>query len=162
MNNKSLMNIFEESGKEVYQVSKNEWVSIMRDHHINTCCRPVNEFINHTLKEVELFHQQEVENALKNNIELPTIVLADYPSIIEKVEQVKAREQAKKEAEELAPKLTQDIFNMLNIGDKITIGNTKVTVNKKENNELICKLYRSRTKGVALSIGDKANISIGW
>ena len=65
----SLLNQFEESGKEIYQITKNEWVNIMRDHFVNACKRPLNEFEKYDKIEVECFHKEQVTRAIKNGIE---------------------------------------------------------------------------------------------
>ena len=152
---KSLLEQFEESGKEVYQVTKNEWINIMNDHYVNVCGYTQENFNTYDKIEVECFHSGNVKKALENNLIVSEEVLKDYAELKEKVEIEK-----KKDAE--SPRLTKDIFNILNIGDKIKVNNYKLTVHEKDNNSLTLRLYKSRTKAIQLFIGDKANISIGW
>jgi invasion protein IalB len=59
--------------------------------------------------------------------------------------------------------LTAELLNVLQNGTKLTINNTKCTIYKKTENSLIIKLYKARTKGVELFLGERFNqFSIGW
>lgn len=160
--NNSLLEQFENSGKEVYQVTQNEWVNIMKDHFVNSCKRPEQEFNTYDKIEVKCFHKSKVEGALKNGSIVPETVLKDYPGIMEEVKKEIEREELKQKQYKNIPIFTQEIFNNLNIGDKITVGVQKVTVYKKEKNTLVCKLYRCKKQGIELIVGGRYNIKMGW
>lgn len=150
---------FEESGKEVYQVTQKEWVEIMEDQHVNVCNRSQEEFDKYTKQEVQLFHKEQVFNALKDGIKISEQALKDYPDMIEKLEIYK-RKQAEKES---VPIITKEIILNFSEGDKITIdGHYKVTLYKKENDSIICKIYRKQKQAIRLSIGDRHTLVKGW
>lgn len=150
---------FEESGKEVYQVTQKEWVEIMEDQHVNVCNRSQEEFDKYIKQEVQLFHKEQVFNALKDGIEISEEVLKDYPDMTEKLKIYK-RKQAEKES---IPTITKEIISNFSEGDKITIdGHYKVTLHKKENDSIICKIYRKQKQAIILSIGDRHTLSKGW
>ena len=169
---KTKFDLFLESEKEVFEITQTEWIEIHKSHMLK--CWEItqmqeNIIFNDLKKRIEddkaesiLYHKEQVENALKNNIEVSQEVLKDYPTLKNEVEQRKEQKRLREEYLNLLPKLTQEIFKKLNIGDKIKIDNHKVTVHKKEGTELICKLYRSKTKGIVLNIGDRSTITIGW
>jgi hypothetical protein len=161
-NSKSLLKQFEESEKEVYQVTQKEWINIMKEHFVNSCNRSEKEFNTYDKIEVECFHKSSVEQALKKDIEVSEIILKDYPGLIEQIKIEIEKEKFKQKQLEATPIFTLELFNSLTKGDKITIGLQKMTVCKKENNSLICKLYRCKRKGIELTIGERCNIKIGW
>lgn len=160
---------FEETGREVYQVTRDVWIQIHSNHilhWINATNEqlPINEQIQYIdinkrlcddVIESSCFHKEQVERALRHNIEVSEEVLKDYAGLKEKI-------QAEQKAEQDAPRLTKDIFEILKAGDKITVNNYKLTVDKKEENSLILRIYKKRKQGIKLIIGDKAKISIGW
>lgn len=113
-------------------------------------------------QEARCYHRQEVEEALEEGLSISAEILKDYPTLLKEVEERKERKRLRDERIKALPKLTEDIFETLKVGDKIKIDNHKVTVYKKEGNNLICRLYRSKTKAICLKIGDRATITIGW
>lgn len=174
INNIKTLEQFEESGLEVYQVTQNKWIEIHNNHMLNWI-NQINKTLseNEKIKDIEnrlyankieaqCFHESNVFRALKDNKVVSEEVLKDYPQIIEEVKrEIKAEEQ-KQRCIESVPIFTQETFNSLNVNDKIKIGTQKVTVYKKENNDMICRLYKCRNKGIALTVGERYNISIGW
>lgn len=155
----SLLEQFEESEKEVYQVTRNEWVNIMYDHLVNTCKRPINEFNNIDKIEVECYHKEQVTGVLKKGIEVPAIVLNDYVGLKDKII---SEQKAKQEKENSIPVFTQDIFNTLKEGNKITVNGYKLTIHKKENKSIIARVYKKQKQAIELLIGERYNIVVGW
>ena len=156
----SKLDEFEQSKKEVYQVTQREWIDIMHDQHVIQCHRTEEEFNKYTMQEVQCFHKLQVREALKQGIEVPENVLADYPTLKQEVENKLKAEQERYNSQ--VP-LTAELLNVLQNGTKLTINNTKCTVYKKTENSLIIKLYKARTKGVELFLNERFNqFSIGW
>jgi hypothetical protein len=156
----SLLEQFEESGKEVYQVTKNEWIEIHKSHMLEWYNKTgIAEGLQNRLKTDEIesscFHKEAVTGALKKNIDISTEVLKDYPGLKEKI-------KAEQERINSISVLTQEIYSTLTEGNKITVNGYKLTVYKKVNNKIICRIYRKQKQGIDLFIGERYNISIGW
>lgn len=151
----SLLTQFEDSGKEVYEVTCQEWANIMKDHFINSCNRSIDEFNNTNIIEVKCFHREQVYRALEKGIEVPEIVLRDYPTL-------KSELQTKQDKINSIPILTQDIFNTLQEGNKITVNGSKLTIHKKKDNSIVARIYRKRNKGLELIVGERYSLVMGW
>ena len=151
----SLLEKFMNENKEVYQVTKNEWVEIMRDHHLNSCNRTQEEFENHTKQEVECYHLEQVRNALKQEISITEAVMLDYPGLIEKT-------QARKQEEQNKPKITLEQIQNLKINDKIMIDHYKFTVHSITDNKVVARLYKSKRKAIEITEGMYGKLSLGW
>jgi len=153
------MQQFDESGKEVYQVTCQEWINIIYNQHVVICNRSTEEFETVTKQEATMFHYEQVFGALKKGIIVDSLIVAGHPRIKDELNRYNQRQ-----LEKLAiPVVTEEVYSSLNEGDKITINNHyKVTVYKKELNKIICKIYRCKNKAVNILIGDRYNISIGW
>jgi len=151
----SLMQKFEAENKEVYEVTQNEWLTIMQDHLVNTCGRSI-ELFNATDKiEIECFHKSQVEQALKKGIIVSELVLKDYVGLVEKV-------QAKQTKIESIPILTKEICDSLQVGNKITVDGCKLTVYRKDENSIIARIYRKQKQAYELIIGERYNLVMGW
>jgi hypothetical protein len=155
----SLLEQFEESGKEVYQVTQKEWLNIMYDHFINTCKRSAEEFYKVDKIEIKCFHQSQVSGAIKKGIEVSEEVLKDYAGL---KEQILSKLKAEEKKKNSTPILTEELYNTLQEGNKITVNGYKLTVYKKENKSIIARVYRKQKQAVELLIGDRYNIIVGW
>jgi len=154
----SLLTQFEITEKEVYEVTQNEWLTIIQDHLINTCNRSIEEFNASSKTEIKCFHREQVERALKKGIEIAEIVLKDYPTL---KSEVKAK-QDKINSIPLLPVFTPDIYDTLQEGNKITVNGYKLTVYKKEEKSIIARIYRKQKQALELLIGERYNIIMGW
>jgi len=155
----SLMKQFEDSEKEVYQVTCQEWLNIMQDQLVNICNRSIEEFKVTDTIEIKCFHKSQVEGAIRRGIEVPEIVLKDYPGIKEKIEK---EVKAKQDKINSIPLLTQEIYNTLQEGNKITVNGLKLTVYRKDQNSIIGRIYRKQKQALELLIGERYNLVIGW
>ena len=86
----SLLTQFEESQKEVYQVTRNEWINIKIDHMTEWYNKAkITEGLKSRLEtekiEASCFHREQVENALKKNVKVSAEVLKDYPELLKKI-----------------------------------------------------------------------------
>jgi len=153
----SLLDEFEKSGKEVHEVTKQEWVDIMIDHY-----KSFNQYNTQSYHgegdkiEFECFHKEQIERALRNNIIVDENILKDYPQLKEKIQRQIEKEQS-------VPIFTEDIYNTIVEGQKIVVnGHYKLTVYKKFKNGITARLYRSKKKAVDLLIGNRYTIELGW
>jgi len=156
----TLLTQFEESGKEVYQVTKQEWVQIYRSHMLDWYSKiDITEGLQKRLEtdriESECFHKEQVTRALKNGITVPENVLKDYIELMEKI-------KADQERINNIPLLTEDIYNTLTEGNRITVDGYKLTVYKKENNKITCRIYRKQKQAIELFINNRYNLVMGW
>lgn len=169
---KTLLDIFEESNKEVYEVAKNEWINIIKDNTLNYI-KELNNSLSSDRKIIDIenrlenevleaicFHREQVENALKNNIQVSDEVLKDYIGLKEKILEDKIKAIEKEKSKIL---LTYENMKELKINAKIMIDNYKMTLKEITNNYIICKPYRSKNKLWKISLNEKVNnFSIGW
>lgn len=153
------LNKFEETGKETYQVTQAEWVEIYKNHmiewYIKTGIIDIKNRLEANKIESECFHRDNVRMALEKEIEVSEEVLKDYIGLKEQI-------QKKKEEKEKIPVFTQDIFNTLQKGNKITVNGYKLTVYNKNNNSLIARVYKKQKQAIELLIGERYNIVVGW
>lgn len=150
----SLLDKFEEEGKEVYQATRAEWVEIMRDHE-TTWGLSQDDFEKNTKQEVEVYHKQEVYNAFKKGIVISGEVLKDYPEFNIMLN----NENEKVETYNKLPLLT-DL--QLKAGEKVTVDNNKYTVVKLEEDGIIFRLYRTTKKGIKIFNNQRWDIVKGW
>jgi len=151
---------FEKSKKEVYQVTKSEWLDIMHDQHVIQCQRTEQEFNQYTKQEVECYHKQEVRTALENGITVSEKVLADYPILQQEVEN---KLKAKQERYNNQIALTPELLATLQQGNKIMVNGNKLTIHSKTENSIIARLYKSHNKAIELFLNDRFNsFVIGW
>lgn len=149
----TLLTKFEETGKEVYEITKQEWEQIAYNHHLK-----VDPYFYENLVRIEAisFHYDQVRTALEKGLTVPEEVLKDYKELKEQIKKKKAEY-------EKIPLVTKEVMNLFNEGDRITLNKQyKLTVYKKTENTLILKLYRSKTKGIEVKEGDRYYINIGW
>jgi hypothetical protein len=169
---KTLLELFEESGKEVYEVTRSEWIEIHKDHTLNWI-KEINKTLSkdeqikdignrlHTDSiEAGCFHQAQVERALKDGIEVSEIVLKDYKGMKDKI---KAEQNRQEEIRKSKIELTYDMVKDIKKNTKIMINNIKYTLIEKDTNCIVCKPYRSKNKAYQLPLGQLINkFSIGW
>lgn len=158
----SLYKQFEDSGKEVYQVTQNEWVTIMTDHFVNTCGHNLENVEKYDTIEFKCYHQENVKRALKSKLDVSEEVLNDYPSLKKIIQIEDEREQERIERINNIPVLTDSTFNLLNVGNKITVNGQKFTIHKKEDQSIIARLYRKQNQAMKLHIGERYSIIVGW
>jgi len=151
----SLLKQFEAEGKEVYEVTREQWVNIMYDQFVNVCSRSI-ELFNYTDKiEIECFHESQVKQALKEGIVVSELVLKDYAGLVENV-------QTKQTKIESIPILTKEICDSLQVGNKITVDGCKLTVYRKDENSIIARIYRKQKQAYELIIGERCKVIMGW
>ncbi len=156
----SKLDNFETTGKEVYQVTQNEWIDIMYDQHVNQCGRTEQEFNQYTKQEIECYHKQEVRKALEKGISISEKILADYPNLKQEVEN-KLRVEQERYNNQIA--LTPELLATLQDGNKIMVNGNKLTVHHKTDNSIIARLYKSHNKAIELFINERFNsFVIGW
>jgi len=156
----SKLDDFEQSKKEVYQLTQNEWLVIMHDQHVNQCGRTEQEFNQYTAQEVKCFHREQVREALKEGISVPEKVLADYPTLKQDIENKQKAEQEKYNKQ--IP-LTSELLATLQNGNKIMVNGNKLTVHHKTDNSVIARLYKSHNKAIELFVNERFNsFIIGW
>lgn len=169
---KTLLEIFQESGKGIYEVTRNEWVEIHKSHALK-CINAINKMsdINEQITDIEKrlyndkiesesFHKAQVERALKDGIEVSEIVLKDYEGLKDKI---KAEQNRQEEIRKSKIELTYDMVKDIEENTKIMINNIKYTLIEKDTNCIVCKPYRSKNKAYQLPLGQLINkFSIGW
>jgi hypothetical protein len=159
INDIKTLNDFENSNLEVYEVTKNKWVEIMQNHMITwyneSDITDINKRLENDNLEASLFHKEQVSKALKQGITVHEEVLKDYEGLKEEIEN-KLLEESQK------PRITQADINNLKIGDKFKLNDYKLTVYKFENENVVAKLYRSKTKAILIKNGDDGIITLGW
>lgn len=169
---KTLLELFEESGKEVYEITRSEWIEIQKDHTLNWI-KAVNETLNKDEKikdignrlyadsiEARCFHKAQVERALKDGIDVSETILKDYEGMKDKI---KAEQNRQEEIRKSKIELTYDMVKDIEENTKIMINNIKYTLIGKDTNFIVCKPYRSKNKAYQLPLGQLINkFSIGW
>lgn len=156
----SKLDQFFESGKKVYEITQQEYIGIKIDHMLKWYEKAgITENIEKRLEtdkiEAECFHRDQVTWALKDNIAVPEKVLEDYIGLPEKIKE-------KQERINSIPLLTQELYSTLQEGNKIIVDGYKVTVHRKEDNKIICRLYKKRKQGIELYLNNRYNIIVGW
>lgn len=156
---KTLLDFFEESGKEIFEITQKEWVNISLDNikYCDSLLGINTDEVTLEIKtgEAEDYHKNIVLEALRNNIIVSNEVMKDYPNLIEVVNNERKEEQQKIELINYLPELKE--------GVKITVDGSKLTIVNKDKDSILCRLYRSRKKGIRINLTDKLNsFSIGW